>query len=77
MFNAVFSSSDISALKHLSKNKDLIISKPDKGRGVVLLDKDTYVTKVSELISYRTKFQIISESIDKYTRKMEDKLKIS
>ena len=72
MFNAVFSSSDISALKHLSKNKDLIISKPDKGRGVVLLDIDTYVTKVSELISVRIKFQIISETINKYTRKMED-----
>ena len=53
VFNAVFSSSDIRARKYLSKNKDLIISKPDKGRGVVLLDKDTYVTIQGIRVNFR------------------------
>ena len=47
---------------------------PDKGRGVVILDKATYVLEMTELISDRNKFEIITDRIDRYTRKMEDKL---
>ena len=48
--------------------------KPDKGRGVVLLDKAIYLIKIPELNSDRTKFETISDAPDKYIRKMEDKL---
>ena len=48
------------ALKSLATNKDVIITKPDKGRGVVVLDRNTYDTKINELISDRTKFELIS-----------------
>ena len=34
---------EISALKTLSKNKDLIIEKSDKGNSVVLINKSDYV----------------------------------
>ena len=37
-------------------------------------DKDTYVTKMVDLISDRTKFENISISIKKYTLKIEDKI---
>ena len=60
------------ALKSLATNKDVIVTKPDKGRGVVVLDRNTYVNKINELISDRTKFELISAPVDRYTRKIED-----
>ena len=55
-------------------NKEIIVCKPDKGRGVVLMDKAIYLSKITELIADRTKFETISDAPDKYTIKMEDKL---
>ena len=75
VFSSVFSRQDILQLKEFAKNKDIIVCKPDKGRGVVILDKDTYVAKMIDLISDRTKFENISISIKKYTLKIEDKIK--
>ena len=62
------------ALKSLATNKDVIVTKPDKGRIVVVLDRNTYVNKIDELISDRTKFELISAPVHRYTRKIEDKL---
>ena len=62
------------ALESLEAKKDIIVTKPDKGRGVVVLDKNTYVSKINELISDRTKFELISAPVHRYTRKIEDKL---
>ena len=47
----IFNETDINILKNLKRNKDLIICKPDKGRGVVILDKDTYVDKMNLILS--------------------------
>ena len=62
------------ALKSLATNKDVIVTKPDNGRGVVVLDVNTYVNKNNKVISDRTKFELISAPVDRYTRKIEDKL---
>ena len=70
----MFSEKDLKSLKSLSRNKDLVVCKPDKSRGVVILDKTTYVLKMTELIPDRSKFEIITDPIDRYTRRMEDKL---
>ena len=35
----LFTQTDMNILKNLKNNKDIIICKPDKGRGVVILDK--------------------------------------
>ena len=59
------------ALKSLATNKDVIVTKPDKGRWVVVLDRNTYVNKINEFISDRTKFELISAPVDRYTRKIE------
>ena len=58
----------------MAANKEIIVCKPDKGRGVVLLDKAIYLSKITELIADKTKFETISDAPDIYTRKMEDKL---
>ena len=38
-------------LRRLRSNKKIIITKPEKGNGVVILDWDTYIEKMNELIS--------------------------
>ncbi len=38
------------ALKELSKEKTIYISRPDKGNGVVILDRSTYVEKMNALL---------------------------
>ena len=43
-------------LKRLKKNKDIIILRPDKGNGVVVLHKVVYNNAISDLLSEDTKF---------------------
>ena len=61
-------------LKKLGANQDIVVCKPDKGRGVVILDKIPYIDKMLLLISDRSKFEPIYESIQKFTLKIEDKV---
>ena len=43
-------------IKLLRNNNNLVISKPDKGAGVVLLDHDNYVNKMLMILNDKTKF---------------------
>ena len=43
-------------LKELKKDKSIIITRPDKGRGVVVIDKSDYISKMNAILSDRTKF---------------------
>ena len=43
-------------IKSLRNNNNLVISKPDKGAGVVLLDYDDYVNKMLLILNDDTKF---------------------
>ena len=75
IFSAVFTKRDINEIKTLASNKDIIICKPDKGRGVVILDKATYVTQMHKLLSDTSKFEKITNfNFAKYTLKIEDKI---
>ena len=75
IFSAVFSRKDIEDIRSLSKNNEIIICKPDKGRGVVILDKVTYVTHMLHLLSDASKFEKINNiTFAKYTLKIEDKI---
>ena len=51
VFSTVFSKRCVREFKQLAANKDIIVCKPDKGRGVVIIDKDTYVSRMFALIS--------------------------
>ena len=42
IFSSVVSKTDIRQLKELASNKEVIVCKPDKRRGVVLLDRSTF-----------------------------------
>ena len=48
-------------LRNLRKNKDIIITKPDKGNGVVILDRKLYDNAIQELISDTFKFEKLNE----------------
>ena len=51
------------ALKNLSNDKSIVIMKPDKGNGVVLMNKDEYISKVKEVLNDTSKFQPIREDL--------------
>ena len=74
IFSSVFKVGDISLLRSLSKNPNIIVTRPDKGRGVVLLDKCNYISSVISIISDTSKFEPITDPITKFSLKIEDKV---
>ena len=48
-------------LQNLRKNKDIVITKPDKGNGVVILDRKLYDNAIQEIISDTFKFEKLNE----------------
>ncbi|XP_042870212.1 uncharacterized protein LOC122252037 [Penaeus japonicus] len=61
-------------LKKLREDNDLIITKPDKGRGIVLLNRTEYDSKVKAILDDRTKFKLLKTNIASHILKLEDKL---
>ena len=59
VFSPIIKKTDINILKELSKDTNIIISRPDKGHGVVILGKNGYIDKMTEKISNNTKFKKI------------------
>ena len=48
--------SEFKALRHLSKNKNDVIQKVDKGNTIVILDKTSYITVTEGILNDHTKF---------------------
>ena len=48
-------------LRNLRKNKDIVITKPDKGNGVVILDQKLYDNAIQKIISDTSKFEKLDE----------------
>ncbi|KAL5251675.1 hypothetical protein ACHWQZ_G014720 [Mnemiopsis leidyi] len=46
------------ALKELSKNSEIVIMKPDKGSGIVILNRSDYIDKMMDIIGDTTKFKL-------------------
>ena len=47
---------EFKALRHLPKNKNIVIQKADKGNIIVILDKIFYISATEEILSDHTKF---------------------
>ncbi|CAF1614524.1 unnamed protein product [Adineta ricciae] len=47
------------ALRSLARNKSIVISRPDKGRGVVIMDRADYLRKMNVILSDRSSFKMI------------------
>ena len=71
-------------LRDLRKNKDIVITKPDKGNGVVILHRKLYNNAIEEIISDTSKFQKLNEdetskleaSLQSFLRKLIQKKKL-
>ena len=50
------------ALNDLRNNTSIIITKPDKGNGVVIVNRHDYLSKMKQLISDGTKFKLLSHN---------------
>ena len=48
-------------LQNLTKNKDIIITKPNKGNGVVILDRKLFDNATQKIISNTSKFEELDE----------------
>ena len=48
-------------LQNLRKNKDIVITKPDKGNGVVIFDRKLYNNAIEDIISDTSKFEKLNE----------------
>ena len=67
--------SDIGAvLQSLKDDDSIVISRPDKGKGVVILDKVDYDSKLDQIISDRSKFRRINGDLPSTLLKHEDRL---
>ncbi|MGL4493779.1 MAG: hypothetical protein ACRCT5_13160, partial [Tannerellaceae bacterium] len=60
-------------LKKLQSNKDIILSRPDKGTGIVLMNKVDYISKMNFILNDRNKFQLLEDEKDQ-TDSAEKKL---
>ena len=74
VFSPLFNRNEISILKNLSQDKSIVICRPDKGRGVVILNKRDYISKMNNILSDTTKFKLI-DSDDRvlHTLRQEDR----
>ena len=62
------------ALKSLSNDSSIVIIKPDKGNGVVILDKINYVSKMDDILQDSDKFVLINEDWFKIIIQHEDRI---
>ena len=73
--DAAFSYECFQAMKSLRSNKDILITKPDKGSGVVILNSTDYIAKMETILCDSNKFICLGpvEENDN-TAKLETKL---
>ena len=57
---------ELAALASLSKNKDIVIQKSDKGNSVVIVDKETYIKRMENLLSDERKFERVTLKNDAF-----------
>ena len=70
----IFNKDHFNALRNLSRNKNIYITKPDKGQGVVLLNRNSYIQKVLDIIDDIANFIKIDTDEKVLCIKLEDKV---
>ena len=65
---------DHKGAKNLSKNDKIIVCKPNKGNGVVILNKVTYLDKMTEIVLDVSKIEHLIIPLQKYTQIIEDEI---
>ena len=62
------------ALRDLRKDPNIKIIRPDKGKGVVILNTDDYTSKLNTILGNDKKFKKLNTTPLKETQRLEDKL---
>ena len=64
-------------IEHVSGENDnsIVIMKPDKGNGVVIVNKDDYYKKMDEILADTSKFELLDDDAVKLTIKRENQVK--
>ena len=62
------------AFKQLSRNKFVVVCKPDRGRWVAIVDITKYLDSIHSIISDCTKFEPVNENAKQYTLSIEDQI---
>ena len=57
VLNKIFQKKEFEALASLSKTKDIVIQKSEKGNSVVIIDKETYIKRMENLLNDQRKFE--------------------
>ena len=67
---------EMRALRSLSKNKAIVVMKPDKGTGIVILNALDYVSKMEQIVLDETKFSVHNnQDLYKVSRSIERKVR--
>ena len=61
-------------MHNLSKNKDLVTIRPDKGNGAVLPNRSEYVSKVETIVNDASKFVILDSAPLELCQERENRL---
>ena len=62
-------------IQYMRENQSIIISKPDKGRGVVIMDRNIYTDKCFLILNSRQFTQLNHDPADKFERKLQRVIK--
>lgn len=58
----ILSREEWTLLNDLRKDDSIIITKPDKGNGIVIVNKLDYTNKIKQLVSDKTKFKKLTQN---------------
>ena len=72
--NFLLTLEDYETLKGLKEDKNIVLIKPDKGNGVVILNHPDYTSKMDAVLNDETKFKLLTSDLIKATLKQENKL---
>ena len=70
----VMEKDDVKILENLAKDEGIIITRPDKGNGVVVLNKVEYMEKMNGIVGDTSKFRKVTGDVFYNIIKLEDKL---
>ena len=56
---------EFQALKNLKSNRDIVIHKSDKGNSVVIVNRDDYLKRLSDMVADESKFEKVAVKQDK------------
>ena len=64
LYNSLLKTRHINALKELKNNPNIVILRPDKGSGAVVMDVSDYNAKMSDILNDHTKFIVVDKPQD-------------